>query len=321
MLTYKKSGVDVDRANIFVNWIKKNVPSIGFFSGFYEINKNQVIVGTTDGVGTKLKIAQLVGRHDTIGIDLVAMNVNDIIVCGARPIFFLDYIAVGKLDLKVMKDIMRGIMYGCKVSGCNLMGGETAEMPGMYKNGEYDLAGFACGLVEKHNIIKGENVSVGDVLIGLKSSGLHSNGYSLVRKVFKIDEQKKYAKFLLVPTKIYVKIILNLLKSFRPNRDIKAMAHITGGGFYDNIVRILPNGMKAVVNKSLWVVPKIFQLIQKKGKICEKEMFRTFNMGVGMIVVVNKNCAKSVLRYLGNEGFVIGEIEKNNKPISEVVII
>jgi phosphoribosylformylglycinamidine cyclo-ligase len=321
MLTYKKSGVDIDKANNFVSWIKAKVPSIGFFSGFYKINNKQTIVGSCDGVGTKLKVAQLVNKHNTIGIDLVAMNVNDIIVCGAKPIFFLDYIAVGKLNLNIMKNIMEGIIDGCKIAGCNLMGGETAEMPDMYKNGEYDLAGFACGIVNEKDIIKGRDIKDGDILIGIKSSGLHSNGYSLVRKVFSEQEQKKYAKILLVPTKIYVKTILALLKKFKPNKDIKALVHITGGGFYDNIVRVLPKSYKAVIYKNLWSVPEIFKIIQQKGKIELKEMYRTFNMGIGMVIVVNKNKVEQILQFLGKESVVIGKIEKSDNIISEVLII
>jgi phosphoribosylformylglycinamidine cyclo-ligase len=321
MLTYKKSGVDIDKANEFVSWIKTKIPSIGFFSGFYKINKTQTLVGTTDGVGTKLKIAQLVNKHNTIGIDLVAMNVNDIIVCGAKPIFFLDYIAIGKLNLSVMKEIMTGIIEGCKIAGCNLMGGETAEMPGMYKKDEYDLAGFACGIVEEKNIIKGDNVKEEDVLIGLKSSGLHSNGYSLVRKVFSKQEQKSYAETLLIPTKIYVKPILQLLKKFKPNKDVKAIINITGGGFYDNIVRVLPKNYHAIVYKKSWLVPEIFKIIQQKGKIADEEMYRTFNMGIGMVIIVDKTKVEQILKFFKKDGVVIGKITKNKDVTPSVILL
>lgn len=321
MWTYKKSGVDINKANKFVSWIREKIPSVGFFSGFYRINKKQTIVGASDGVGTKLKIAQLVNKHNTVGIDLVAMNVNDIIVCGAKPIFFLDYIAIGNLNLNILKDIMRGIISGCKISGCDLIGGETAEMPSMYKNNEYDLAGFACGLVNEKDIIKGTNVKEGDVLIGLKSSGLHSNGYSLVRKVFTEQEQKKYAKILLIPTKIYVKTILQLLTQFSPNKDIKAIVNITGGGFYDNIIKVLPKKHKAIIYKNSWLVPKIFKIIQQKGKIKDKEMYRIFNMGIGMILIINKKRVEQVLKFLDKESILIGKIVKSNQKVPEVVLL
>lgn len=319
MITYKKSGVDIDKANKFVNWIKKQIPGIGFFAGFYKIDNKRYLVGTTDGVGTKLKIAQLINKHSTVGIDLVAMNVNDVITCGAKPLFFLDYIACGKIDIKVLKEIMKGIIDGCEQAECKILGGETAELPGMYKENEYDLAGFCCGVVDKDKVITGENISPGDEIIGLYSSGIHSNGYSLIRKVFSLGQQKKFAKVLLTPTKIYVRLILNLLKVFKPNKEIKAIVNITGGGFYDNIIRVLPKNTRAVVYKNLWNVPEIFRIVQKKGNVPEKEMYRTFNMGIGMVIIVDHTVREKVLKIIGNEGAYIGKIEKSK--ISEVIVI
>lgn len=319
MTTYKEAGVDIDKANKFVDWIKRQIPKIGFFSGFYEIDKNRYLVATTDGVGTKLKIAQLVNKHDTVGIDLVAMNVNDIITCGAKPLFFLDYIACGKIELNVLKQIMKGIIKGCKIAECKILGGETAEMPGMYDVSEYDLAGFACGIVEKQNLIVGENIKPGDKIIGLFSSGLHSNGYSLVRKVFSQEEQIKYSKEFLKPTKIYVKEILELLKNFKPNKDVKGIVNITGGGFYDNIVRILPKNTKAIIKKNSWKPYKIFDLIQKKGNISDKEMYRTFNMGIGMTIVADEKVSNKIIKFFNNQAVLIGEI--TNSKIQEVEIV
>lgn len=311
MITYKKSGVDIDKANKFIDWIKKQIPQIGFFSGFYEIDKNKYLVATTDGVGTKLKIAQLINKHNTIGIDLVAMNVNDVITCGAKPLFFLDYIACGKIELNVLKQIMQGIIKGCKIANCKILGGETAEMPGMYSIGEYDLAGFACGIVDKENLIEGEFIKESDVIVGLYSSGLHSNGYSLVRKVFSQQEQIKFSKILLEPTKIYVSEILELLKKFEPNKEIKGIVNITGGGFYDNIIRVLPKNTKAVIDKTLWQPHKIFKMIQQKGNVPDKEMYRTFNMGIGMVLIVEAKVAEKVVEFL--KGVIIGKIVGSKK--------
>ncbi len=319
MTTYKEAGVDIDKANKFVDWIKRQIPQIGFFSGFYEIDKNRYLVATTDGVGTKLKIAQLVNKHDTVGIDLVAMNVNDIITCGAKPLFFLDYIACGKVELNVLKQIMKGIIKGCKIAECKILGGETAEMPGMYDVSEYDLAGFACGVVKKQNLIVGENIKPGDKIIGLFSSGLHSNGYSLVRKVFSQEEQIKYSKEFLKPTKIYVKEILELLENFKPNEDVKGIVNITGGGFYDNIVRILPKNTKAIIKKNSWKPYKIFDLIQKKGNISDKEMYRTFNMGIGMTIVADEKVSNKIIKFFNNQAVLIGEITNSKIPEVEIV--
>lgn len=319
MITYKKSGVDIDKANKFVEWIKSYYPKIGFFSGLYEIDRNRYLVATTDGVGTKIKIAQLINKHSTIGIDLVAMNVNDIITCGATPLFFLDYIACGKVNLKLLKDIMKGIIKGCKIAQCELLGGETAELPGMYKPGEYDLAGFACGIVEKNKLITGQDIKKGDKIIGLYSSGIHSNGYSLVRKVFSEDELKKYSSEILKPTKIYVPQLKNLLESFRPNKEVKAIVNITGGGFYDNIIRVLPEKTKAIITKSSWTPYKIFQLIEKKGNIPQQEMYRVFNMGIGMVIIVANHVTDKVLKFFNKEAVLIGEITLSNKREVEVI--
>ncbi len=320
MITYKKSGVDIDKANKFVEWIKLYYPKIGFFSGLYEIDKNRYLVATTDGVGTKIKIAQLVNKHSTIGIDLVAMNVNDIITCGATPLFFLDYIACGKVNLRLLKDIMKGIIKGCKIAQCELLGGETAELPGMYGSDEYDLAGFACGIVEKDKLITGENIKQGDKIIGLYSSGIHSNGYSLVRKVFSEDELKKYSSGILRPTKIYVPQVKNLLENFKPNKEVKAIANITGGGFYDNIVRVLPEKTKVVITRSSWKPYKIFELIEKKGNVPKQEMYRVFNMGIGMVIIVANYVADKVLRFFNKEAVLIGEVTTStNKRGVEII--
>ena len=335
-LTYKKAGVDIDKAAFFKTNIKSilrksfsaNVlKDIGGFGSFFEFKKNEfknpVLVSSADGVGTKLKIAILANKHDSIGIDAVAMNVNDILCTGARPLFFLDYIAYSKLGQDTLYEIIKGINNGCIESGCSLIGGETAQMPGVYKDGEYDLAGFCVGAVEKTDIIDGSKIQAGDVLIGLESSGVHSNGYSLVRKVLSINQLKLMEKQLLIPTRIYVKPILNLLTSRGPKlkNKITGIAHITGGAFYDKLSRILPSNVNARIKRSSWVVPKIFKLIQNKGQIADKEMYRTFNMGIGMALVVRNGFALAVISRLKQSGFgscVIGEIVKGR---GEVEII
>jgi phosphoribosylformylglycinamidine cyclo-ligase len=256
--------------------------------------KNPVLVSSTDGVGTKLLVAQAAGIHDTVGIDLVAMNVNDILCVGAKPLFFLDYIACGKLKTKVLGDVVKGIAEGCRQSGCSLVGGETAEMPGMYKPNEYDLAGFAVGVVEKSKIIDGSAIKAGDTVIGLPSSGLHSNGFSLARNALSSREQKKYAKELLAPTRIYAKEVLGLLKEF----SVRGIAHITGGAFYDKLTKVLPKGKCFTINKGSWPVPEIFHIIQAKGKIADREMYRTFNMGIGLAFVFGPKDISSAISYL-----------------------
>jgi len=337
MLTYKDAGVDIEKADKFVEGIKGFVKdtfnksvlaNIGGFAGAVSLEltkyKEPVLTASTDGVGTKLKIAQALDKHDTIGIDLVAMCVNDLITTGSKPIFFLDYFATGKLETEVAIDVVKGIAEGCKMADCPLIGGETAEMPGMYGEGEYDLAGFSVGIVEKSKMIDGSKIKEGDVLIGVYSSGIHSNGYSLVRKIVEIkgykytdfinDFGKSLGEELLTPTKIYVRAVLRILEEV----DIKGIAHITGGGIPGNLIRILQDNTKAVINKKSWNILPIFKWIQKEGNISEEEMFKTFNMGIGLILVVDKNDAEKVLQILnsiGENSVQIGEIKKGKKSV------
>lgn len=327
MIDYKKAGVDIDKSNRFVKDIARLVSktrrsevmgNIGGFSGLARIPKRYkrpILVSSTDGVGTKLMLAELLKKHTTIGIDLVAMCANDIVVTGAEPLFFLDYLATGKLDRKKTRDIVKGIVVGCKEAHCTLIGGETAEMPDMYKGSQYDLAGFCIGVVEKNKIIDGRSVKPGDRIIGIQSSGLHSNGFSLVRKIFTKSELKgKTGKALLTPTIIYVKTISKLIKKI----NIKTMAHITGGGFYDNIPRVLPSRRSALIYKGLWHTPEIFRTIQKRARISDREMFRTFNMGIGMVVVVAKKDVKKVHETIKScklRSWTIGEIVKGKKKV------
>jgi len=326
-LTYKSSGVDIDKANKFKRQIKSLVArtftrevmgGIGGFGSLFNFAslkyKNPILVSSSDGVGTKLIIAKMVGKHDTVGIDLVAMNTNDILCLGARPIFFLDYIASGKLEPEVLKDVIKGIATGCRQSACGLIGGETAELPGMYGEGEYDLAGFAVGAIEKNKIIDGSKIKINDKIIGLASSGIHSNGYSLARKVFSKSEQKKYSRELLEPTRIYVKPVLKVIEKV----DLKGISHITGGAFYGKIPRIIPKGMCALLDKKSWSVPRIFKLIQKKGNVEEREMYKTFNMGIGMVLVVSPRDVSKTLAILKKsklKSWVIGEIVKGKKKV------
>ena len=332
---YKDAGVDIDKANIFIDRIKPLIKStsrkevmggLGGFGGLFHLDtrktKDPILVSSTDGVGTKLKIAQLMDKHDTIGIDLVAMCVNDVIVQGAEPLFFLDYISAGKIDLAREVQIVEGISKGCQEAGCALIGGETAEMPGLYNDGEYDLAGFSVGVVDADKLIDGSEIRVGDRIIGIASNGIHSNGFSLARKVlfekktFKINDRlddlnSKIGEELLKPKKLYVKSILNLLKNFT----IKGIVHITGGGFYDNIPRIVPGPCRAIVQKDSWDVPQIFSIIQKAGHIDHSEMLRVFNMGIGMMIVVPEKDATDVmerLEILGERSYAIGFIEKKD---------
>ncbi len=332
MITYKKAGVDIGKAGLFKKRIaslaKKSatvevLKDIGGFGGFFsfpkEKYKNPVLVSSCDGVGTKLKIAALANRHDTVGIDAVAMNVNDILSTGARPLFFLDYIAYSKLDSDILLKIVTGVNRGCIDAGCSLIGGETAQMPGMYNQGEYDLAGFCVGVIEKDRIIGGSRIEVGDILIGIDSNGLHSNGFSLVRKVFSKNELKRDAFELLRPTKIYIKPVLSLLSAFRrPLSVIKGIIHITGGAFYDKISRVLPGNLKAQINKNSWKIPRIFRLIQNKGSIPEEEMYHTFNMGIGLVLVVSPQAQgqiKSVLSGLNLNSRVIGGVVRGKKEV------
>jgi len=332
-VTYKDAGVDIDAGNRFVQMIKPLVKAtsrpemlgdIGGFGGLFSLNSDKyrqpTLVASTDGVGTKLKVAFMADKHDTVGIDLVAMCVNDIIVQGAEPLFFLDYLATGKLAPEKAVEILKGISAGCVEAGCALLGGETAEMPGMYGDGEYDLAGFTVGVVDRDAIIDGSTVNVGDKLIGLASSGLHSNGYSLARKVLferlghKIDDvvagfERPLGEELLTPTRIYVKPLLNLLRNFQ----IKAMAHITGGGLLENVPRVLPRNCRAVFRKESWPKLPIFELLREGGNIPEVEMYRTFNYGIGMVLVVPDRETEEIMdRLVGlkETPYLIGEVVK-----------
>lgn len=328
-ITYKKSGVDIAAAGVFKSKIKaiarksqrpEVLKDIGGFGSFFAMPKNfkdPVLVSSSDGVGTKLTVARLSDKHDTVGIDAVAMNVNDILCTGAEPLFFLDYIAYSKVREQVLIDVVKGINDGCMESGCSLIGGETAQMPGMYGPGEYDIAGFCVGVVERANIIDGSEIKAGNTIIGLESSGLHSNGYSLVRNVFSQNELKRMSKELLTPTRIYVKAVLSLL----PDKSIKGIANITGGAFYDKIARILPGNVSAHILKDSWPVPEIFKLIQNKGNVAEREMYHTLNMGIGMILAVEKAAAGSIIAKLARlkmKSRIIGEVVKGDKSVEIV---
>ncbi|WP_462151622.1 phosphoribosylformylglycinamidine cyclo-ligase [Pseudoalteromonas xiamenensis] len=338
-LSYKDAGVDIDAGNALVERIKGVVKrtrrpevlgGIGGFGALCEIPKGYqepVLVAGTDGVGTKLRLALDLKKHDTVGIDLVAMCVNDLIVQGAEPLFFLDYYATGKLDVDTAADVVAGIGKGCELAGCSLIGGETAEMPGMYEGDDYDIAGFCTGVVEKSKIIDGSKVNAGDQLIALASSGPHSNGYSLIRKVLDVSgadtnselEGKALSAHLLEPTRIYVKSVLELLKDV----DVHALSHITGGGFWENIPRVLPETAKAVVNGASWNWPVIFNWLQENGNITTHEMYRTFNCGVGMILAVPADkLAQSleILQAQGETAWHIGEIQTRNGDEEQVEI-
>ncbi len=308
--TYKNSGVNIDAGNELVKKLKKIIPSIGGFSGLFpliDIKKytQPVLVCSTDGVGTKLKVAQLAGRNDTVGIDLVAMCVNDIITSGAKPLLFLDYFATGKLQVGVAGEVIKGIQKGCRQSGCLLIGGETAEMPGFYGKGEYDLAGFCVGIIDRKKIIDGSKIKADDLIIGLPSSGVHSNGYSMVRKVFTQKELRKHSRELLKPTRIYVKDVLSLLSV--KNCAVKGICHITGGGFYDNVTRILPRGLGIEIFSNSWKVPQVFGIIQSRGNVSRKEMYRTFNMGIGMVLIVSQKQRNRVFKRL-KSARIIGRV-------------
>lgn len=315
MITYKKAGVDVDAGNELVERIKKMTTGIGGFAGLFPMPKGMrepQLVGCTDGVGTKLKIAFLADKHDTVGIDLVAMNVNDLLCCGARPLFFLDYFACGKLKVNVAEKVIKGIVEGCRQSECQLLGGETAEMPGFYDAGEYDLAGFAVGVVDKEKVIDGHSVRAGDVVYGLPSSGFHSNGYSLIRKVVPEKELARRWKEFLTPTQIYHMMLKPLL--WGKDRPIKAMAHITGGGFIDNIPRVVPKGLQVAVESGSWPVPEIFTEIQKRAKLPDAEMYRTLNMGIGLVLVVSPRDAGKIEKAF-KRVYRIGRIESGTKGV------
>ena len=316
-ITYQKAGVNIDAGNELVKRLKKELPKVGGFGGAFPIDGTKYnLVSSTDGVGTKLKIAFLVNKHDTVGIDLVAMNVNDIICVGAKPLFFLDYFACSKLNVDLAEKVIKGIIDGCKQADTQLIGGETAEMPSFYKGEDYDLAGFAVGIIEKGKEITGQDIKEGDVVIGLPSSGPHSNGYSLIRKVFSKEELKKYSKELLAPTKIYVKEILTALKKFNSvkKNKIVGIAHITGGSFYDKISRILPDNTHVIINKGSWKVPEIFNTIQKKGNVLDNDMYRTLNMGIGMAIFVRPKFAKEVMKFFKGAKS-IGFVQKGKKGV------
>ena len=327
-ITYRDAGVDIDAGDALVEAIKpfakrtlrpEILAGIGGFGALAEIPKKYrepVLVSGTDGVGTKLKLAFQLGRHDTVGVDLVAMSVNDILTQGAEPLFFLDYFACGKLDVAVATEVVKGIARGCELSGCALIGGETAEMPGMYAEGEYDLAGFAVGVVEKSAIIDGRDIVAGDVVLGLASSGAHSNGYSLVRRILERAKPDLRADFhgrplgqaLLEPTRIYVKPVLALMKEVR----VKGLAHITGGGLVENLPRVIPETLKAAIARSSWKVPPLFQWLQREGRVADEEMLRVFNCGIGMALVVGAETADAAERALtagGEAVFRIGRVE------------
>ena len=331
MIDYKQAGVDVEAGyeavKLMKDYVKKTydknvLGELGSFGGFYSLDDSPngyVLVAGTDGVGTKLKYAFISDKHDTIGIDCVAMCVNDIVCQGAKPLIFLDYLAQSKINPVKVSQIVKGISEGCFNSGCALIGGETAEMPGFYADGEYDMAGFAVGIAKKDKIINGSTIKEGNVLIGLKSSGIHSNGYSLVRKLFgenleelsKYDEElgEKTIDVLLRPTKLYVKTILDLIEKYT----INGIAHITGGGFIENIPRIMPKGLGAKVDINSYEVPKIFKILQRLGDIPKEKIYNTFNMGIGMVLAVDKNIAEDVVKYLNKEeeqAVIIGEVVK-----------
>ena len=339
-LSYRDAGVDIEAGDALVDAIKPFarrtmregvLGGIGGFGALFEISKKYrepVLVSGTDGVGTKLKLAFQLNRHDTVGIDLVAMSVNDILVQGAEPLFFLDYFACGKLDVKTAADVIKGVAAGCEQAGCALIGGETAEMPSMYPDGEYDLAGFAVGVVDKKDMITGENLKTGDVLIGMASTGVHSNGFSLVRKVFEKELNKEgletyyeelgttLGEALLAPTRIYVKALKAVKNA---GVTVKACSHITGGGFYENVPRMLKDGVRAVIKKDSYQIPPIFGMLAKKGDIEEHMMYNTYNMGIGMVVAVDAADAERAMEAMKSAGdtpYIIGSIEAGEKGVT-----
>ncbi|MEF8722001.1 phosphoribosylformylglycinamidine cyclo-ligase [Candidatus Accumulibacter phosphatis] len=340
-LSYRDAGVDIDAGDELVERIKPFarktlregvLGGIGGFGALFEVPKRYrepVLVSGTDGVGTKLKLAFQLRRHDTIGIDLVAMSVNDILVQGAEPLFFLDYLACGKLDVGTAARVIKGIAEGCERAGCALIGGETAEMPGMYPEGEYDLAGFAVGVVEKSAIIDGSTIIPGDVLLGLRSSGAHSNGYSLVRKIIArsgadlaalFDGEQTLADAAMAPTRIYVKPLLALMQAL----PVKGMAHITGGGLTGNVPRILPDNVRAEIAQAAWQRPKLFDWLQQEGGVSDEEMHRVFNCGIGMVVVVAREDAPQAVKILNDAGeaaLVIGSIKPRSEGEAQTTVV
>ncbi|MFM7632577.1 MAG: phosphoribosylformylglycinamidine cyclo-ligase [Oxalobacteraceae bacterium] len=339
-LSYRDAGVDIDAGDALVEAIKPFakrtlregvLAGIGGFGALFEVSKKfrePVLVSGTDGVGTKLRLAFHLNRHDTVGIDLVAMSVNDILVQGAEPLFFLDYFACGRLDVATATDVIKGIAAGCEMAGCALIGGETAEMPSMYPDGEYDLAGFAVGAVEKSKIIDGKKISPGDVVLGLASSGAHSNGYSLVRKIIEVAKPDLHADFhgrplaeaLLAPTRIYVKPLLALMEKI----DVHGMVHITGGGLVENIPRVLPPNLTAVLHRDAWTLPPLFQWLQQQGGVADAEMHRVFNCGMGMAVIVAAELAdraQAELTRLGETVYRLGEIRERQGEEAQTLVI
>ncbi|MGQ0441978.1 MAG: phosphoribosylformylglycinamidine cyclo-ligase [Methylophilaceae bacterium] len=340
VITYRDAGVDIEAGDALVEQIKpyakltmrpEVLAGIGGFGSLFAVPskfKEPILVSGTDGVGTKLKLAFELNQHDTVGIDLVAMSVNDILVQGAEPLFFLDYFACGKLEVGVAAQVIKGIAEGCKQSGCALVGGETAEMPGMYPAGEYDLAGFAVGCVDKANMIDGSTIKSGDVVLGLASSGAHSNGYSLIRKLieksgidFESDFQgKKFKDVVMAPTRIYVKPLLKLIWTM----PVKGLAHITGGGITENVPRVLPAGLTAEINKGSWAMPPLFQWLKAQGNIADNEMYKTFNCGIGMVVIVSEEHAAEALDLLQEEGesvCIIGHIRPQNTGEAAAIVV
>ena len=339
-MSYRDAGVDMEAGDALVEQIKpyakrtmrpEVLAGIGGFGSLFEMPKkfkNPVLVSGTDGVGTKLKLAFELNIHDTVGIDLVAMSVNDILVQGAEPLFFLDYFACGKLEVGTAAAVIKGVAHGCEQAGCALVGGETAEMPGMYPAGEYDLAGFAVGCVDKEKIINGLSIAAGDVVLGLASSGAHSNGYSLIRKLIassSIDFEsdfhgRKFKDVVMAPTKIYVKSLLKLIDAL----PVKGMAHITGGGITENVPRVLPAGLTAEINGKSWPLPALFQWLQAQGNITQNELYKTFNCGIGMVVIVAKEHivqAKNLLEAHGETVFEIGNIRKQATGEAPTIVI
>jgi len=332
-LSYRDAGVDIDAGDALVEAIKPfarrtmrpevmaGIGGFGALCGIPEKYRQPVLVSGTDGVGTKLKLAFLLGRHNTVGIDLVAMSVNDVVVQGAEPLFFLDYFACGKLDKGVAVQVIRGIAEGCGDAGCALIGGETAEMPGMYPEGEYDLAGFCVGVVEKDRIIDGKSIKPGDVLLGLASSGAHSNGYSLIRRILGDDKPNSdLADTLMEPTRIYVKPLLKLMAAVQ----VKGLAHITGGGLIGNVPRMLPQGMRAVLRKKMWPRPQLFDWLQQNGNVAEDEMHRVFNCGIGMVIAVAREHVAAATMLLKREGelaYEIGFVEAGDAGEPQAIVL
>jgi phosphoribosylformylglycinamidine cyclo-ligase len=339
-ITYRDAGVDIEAGDALVNQIKpyakrtmrpEVMSSIGGFGSMFampEKFKEPVLVSGTDGVGTKLKLAFQLNKHDTVGIDLVAMSVNDILVQGAEPLFFLDYFACGKLEVGTAADVIKGIALGCEESGCALVGGETAEMPGMYPAGEYDLAGFVVGCVDKANIIDGSTIADGDVIFGLASSGAHSNGYSLIRKLIEtsgVDMEsdfhgRPFKDVIMMPTKLYVKSVLALLEAV----PVKGMAHITGGGITENVPRVLPSGLTAEIKASSWEMPPLFKWLQEQGNIAPNEMYKTFNCGIGMVVIIAQEyleLAQKILTENGETVFQIGKIRQQQTDEAATIVV